>query len=226
MHRVIRRLGDASARRPWVTIGAWAVAAALVIGLAGTAGGAFVDDLVAPGSQSEEAMQLLEERFPDAAGGSAMAVFGAPEGQRLEGHRPAVEAAIARITAVEHVTTVVDPFTAGTVSPDGRIGVAQITFDRPSTELGPEPPAAVADALAPARESGLAAEVGGDAAFINAPAETSGTEAAGLLAALVVLVVAFGTMVAALIPIALTLVASRCWPTPWTSPAPPRPSGR
>ena len=49
MHRVIRRLGDASARRPWVTIGAWAVAAALVIGLAGTAGGAFVDDLVAPG---------------------------------------------------------------------------------------------------------------------------------------------------------------------------------
>ena len=207
MHRVIRRLGDASARRPWVTIGAWAVAAALVIGLAGTAGGAFVDDLVAPGSQSEQAMQLLEERFPDAAGGSAMAVFAAPEGQRLEGHRPAIEAAIARITAVEHVTTVVDPFTAGTVSPDGRIGVAQITFDRSSTELGPEPPAAVADALAPARESGLAAEVGGDAAFINAPGETSGTEAAGLLAALVVLVVAFGTMMAALIPIALTLVA-------------------
>jgi putative drug exporter of the RND superfamily len=207
MHRVIRRLGDASARRPWVTIGAWAVAAALVIGLAGTAGGAFVDDLVAPGSQSEEAMQLLEERFPDAAGGSAMAVFGAPEGQRLQGYRPAVEAAIARITAVEHVTTVVDPFTAGTVSPDGRIGFAQITFDRPSTELGPEPPAAVADALAPARESGIAAEVGGDAAFINAPGETSGTEAAGLLAALVVLVVAFGTLVAALVPIALTLVA-------------------
>jgi putative drug exporter of the RND superfamily len=207
MHRVIRRLGDASARRPWVTIGAWAVAAALVIGLAGTAGGAFVDDLVAPGSQSEEAMQLLEERFPDAAGGSAMAVFAAPDGQRLEGYRPAVEAAIARITAVEHVTTVVDPFTAGTVSPDGRIGFAQITFDRPSTELGPEPPAAVADALALARESGIAAEVGGDAAFINAPGETSGTEAAGLLAALVVLVVAFGTIVAALVPIALTLVA-------------------
>jgi len=207
MHRVIRRLGDASARRPWVTIGAWAVAAAIILGLAGTAGGALVDDLVAPGSQSEEAMQLLQERFPQAAGGSAMAVFAAPEGQRLERHRPAIEAAIARITAVEHVTTVADPFTAGTVSADGRIGFAEITFDRPSTELGPEPPAAVADALAPARESGIAAELGGDAAFINAPGETSGTEAAGLLAALVVLVVAFGTIVAALVPIALTLVA-------------------
>ena len=53
----------------------------------------------------------------------------------------------------------------------------------------------------------VAAELGGDAAFINAETETSGAEAAGLLAALVVLVVAFGTIVAALVPIALALVA-------------------
>ena len=207
MHRSIRRIGDASARRPWVTIGAWAVAAAIVMALAGTAGGSFVDDLVAPGSQSEEAMQLLEERFPQAAGGSAMAVFAAPEGERLERHRPAVDAAVARITDVEHVATVVDPFTAGTVSPDGRIGFAAIAFDLPSMELGPAPLAAIADAVQPARESGVAAELGGDAAFINAETPTSGTEAAGLLAALVVLVVAFGTIVAALVPIALALVA-------------------
>ena len=119
MHRVIRRIGDASARRPWVAVGAWAVAAALVVGLAGTAGGTFTDDFVAPGSQSEHAMVLLEERFPEAAGGSAMAVFAAPAGERLERHRPAVDAAVARIAGVEHVATVADPFTAGTVSPDG-----------------------------------------------------------------------------------------------------------
>jgi RND superfamily putative drug exporter len=207
MHRVIRRIGDASARRPWVTIGTWAVAAAVVMGLAGTAGGAFADDFVAPGSQSEEAMELLEARFPEAAGGSAMAVFAAPEGERLERQRPAIDAAVARIAVVEHVATVVDPFTAGTVSRDGRIGFAAITFDRPSTELGPAPLAAIADAVSPAREAGLAAELGGDAAFINAETETSGAEAAGLLAALVVLLVGFGTVVAALVPIALTLVA-------------------
>ena len=108
---------------------------------------------------------------------------------------------------MEHVATVADPFTAGAVSPDGRIGFAVITFDRPSTELGPAPLAALADAMAPARAAGVAAELGGDAAFINAETETSGAEAAGLLAALVVLVVAFGTIVAALVPIALTLVA-------------------
>jgi RND superfamily putative drug exporter len=207
MHRTIRRIGDASARRPWVTIGAWAVAAAIVMGLAGTAGGAFADDLIAPGSQSEEAMRLLEERFPQAAGGSAMAVFAAPDGERLERHRPAIDAAVARIAGVEHVATVADPFTAGTVSSDGRIGIAAVTFDVPSTELGPDPLAAVADAMQPARQAGVLAELGGDAAFINSETPTSGTEAAGLLAALVVLVVAFGTVVAALIPIALALVA-------------------
>jgi putative drug exporter of the RND superfamily len=150
---------------------------------------------------------LLEERFPAAAAGGAMAVFAAPVGERLEHHRPAIDAAVARIAGVAQVATVADPFTAGTVSPDGRIGFAEITFDRPSTELGPAPLAAVADAIEPAREAGLVAELGGDAAFINAETETSGAEAAGLLAALVVLVVAFGTVVAALVPIALTLVA-------------------
>ncbi|MDQ0938635.1 MMPL family transporter [Streptomyces sp. V1I1] len=207
MHRLIRRIGDASARRPWATIGAWLVSAAIVIALAATAGGAFVDDLVAPGSESEQAMELLEERFPQAADGTAIAVFAAPQGERLERHRPAVDAAVARISEVEHVATVVDPFTAGTVSPDGRIGFADIAFDLPSGDLGPKPLGTITDAMEPARQTGVAAELGGEAAFINAQTETSGAEAAGLLAAVVVLVVASGTIVAALVPIALALVA-------------------
>jgi RND superfamily putative drug exporter len=206
MHRIIRRIGAASARRPWVTIGTWLVAAVVVMGLASTAGGAFADEFAAPGSESKQALELLEQRFPDAAGGSAMAVFAAPEGQRLDRHRPAVAAAMARIADVEHVTTVADPFTAGTVSPDGRIGFAQIAFDLPSMELGPEPIAALTDAMEPARTAGVAAELGGDAAFINAETKKSGTEAVGVLAALIVLLIAFGTLVAALVPIVLALI--------------------
>ncbi|HUH06676.1 MAG TPA: MMPL family transporter [Egibacteraceae bacterium] len=207
MNRLIRRVGEVSARKPWVTIAVWAVVAAAVMTLAGTAGGAFVDDLAAPGSQSEHAMKLLEERFPEAAGGSAMAVFAAREGEQLDSHGPAISSALSRIAAVEHVAAVGDPFEAGAVSPDGRIGFAEIVFDVPSTELGPEPLAALSDAIEPVRTEGLSAEIGGDAAFINAETETSGAEAAGVLAALVVLVVAFGTIVAALVPITLALVA-------------------
>ncbi|MFF9120514.1 MMPL family transporter [Streptomyces massasporeus] len=207
MNRFARRIGRASARRPWVTIAAWAVALLFVLPLAGTVGGSFVDDLVAPGSQSEEAMELLEERFPEASGGSAMAVFAAPEGQRLERHQPAIDTAVARIAEVGQVATVTDPFTAGTLSPDGRIGFAQITFDVPPMDVGPRQIDALTGAIDPVREDGVVAELGGDAIFINAETPTSGAEAAGLLTALIILVVAFGTMVAALVPIALALVA-------------------
>ena len=88
MNRFIRRIGDVSARRPWTTIGAWAVLAALVVALSGALGGAFADDFSAPGSESAEAMELLEERFPEAAGGTAVAVFAARR-RRAAGRLPA-----------------------------------------------------------------------------------------------------------------------------------------
>ncbi|MGA5507122.1 MMPL family transporter [Streptomyces umbrinus] len=207
MNRLTRRIGDASARRPWVTIAAWVAALVLVLPLAGLVGGSFVDDLVAPGSQSEKAMELLEERFPEASGGSAVTVFAVPEGERIDRHRTAVEAAVGRVAEVEHVATVTDPFAAGTVSPDGRIGYVQVTFDVPEMEVKPEQVDALNDAIEPVRGDGVVAEIGGDAVFINAETPTSGAEAAGLLTALVILVVAFGTIVVALVPIALALVA-------------------
>jgi putative drug exporter of the RND superfamily len=207
MNQFTRRVGAASARRPWRTLAVWAVVAAAVTMLAGTAGGPFVDDLVAPGSQSERAMELLHERFPAAADGSAMAVFAVDDGGTLDRRREVIDAALARIAQVEHVVAVADPFQAGTVAPGGRVGFAEMTFDLPAADLGPTPFEALADALEPARAAGVTAELGGDAVFINAQQETSGAEAVGLLAALVVLVVAFGTVVAALLPIALALVA-------------------
>ena len=207
MNRFTRRVGAASARRPWRTLTAWAVFAAAVLVLAGTAGGAFVDDLVAPGSQSERAMDLLGERFPEAADGSALAVFAAGEGGTLDRHREAVNAALARIADVEHVVAVADPFEAGTIAPGGRVGVAAVTFDLPAADLGPAPFEALADAIKPARAAGVTAELGGDAVLINAQQETSGAEAVGVLVALAVLVVAFGTVLAALVPVALALVA-------------------
>src|SRR4029450_2347271 len=109
MHRFIRRIGHASARRPWVTIGAWAVAAAIVMGLAGTAGGAFGRGFGGAGSQSERAMALLDERFPKAAGGSAMAVFAVDHGGTLDSRREVIEAALARVATGGHVATGAGP---------------------------------------------------------------------------------------------------------------------
>ena len=207
MNRFVQRLGDASARRPWTTIGLWAVLAVLVAVLSGAVGGTFADDFSAPGSESAQAQDLLEERFPAVAGGSGVAVFAADEGEQLAAHQPEIQAAIAQVAGIEHVASVTDPFETGRISDDGRVGYAEIALDVPSTELGRPAGAAIADALQPARDAGVQAEFGGDAAFLNAEKESSGAEAIGLLAALVVLVVAFGTIVAALVPIILALVA-------------------
>lgn len=74
-------------------------------------------------------MELLEDRFPEASGGSAVAVFAVPEGERIDRHRPAVEAAVDRIADVEHVATVTDPFTGARSRPTG----GSATSKSPST---------------------------------------------------------------------------------------------
>jgi RND superfamily putative drug exporter len=207
MNRFIRRVGDLSARRPWTIIGTWAVLAALVAVLSGALGGAFADDFSAPGSDSATAMDLLDERFPAVAGGTAVAVFAAREGEQVTDFRPAAEAALARVAKIEHVAAVGDPFAAGHVSADGRIAYADIALEVPSTQFGRGTAATLVHALKTAQVDGLQAEFGGDAAFLNAEEEKSGSEVFGLVAALVVLLIAFGTVVAALVPIVLALVA-------------------
>jgi RND superfamily putative drug exporter len=207
MNRFIRRLGDLSARRPWTTVATWAVVAAVVAVLSGSLGGAFADDFSAPGSESATAADLLDERFPAVAGGTAVAVFAAPEGQQVSDFRPTVESALSRVAKVRHVGSVGDPFVAGHVSADGRVAFADIALDVPSTQFGRDTAATLGRALGTARVDGLRAEFGGDAAFLNAEEEKSGSEMVGIAAALVVLLVAFGTVVAALVPIVLALVA-------------------
>ena len=207
MNRLIRRIGDASARRPKRTVAAWVLIAALVVALSGTVGGAYLDDFTAPGSDSAAATELLEQRFPAAAGGTAVAVFAADDGELLESSRGEVEGALARLADVDHVASVSDPFATGRISPDGRIAFADVTTDVPTPELGAAWIEALVAAVEPTRSSGLTVELGGEAVFLNAEPEPSGAEAAGVLAALVVLVVAFGTVVAALVPIVLALVA-------------------
>jgi len=142
-------VGDTSARHPWKPIAVWAVTVALVVGLAGAFGGTFVDEFSADGSESAEAVELLEERFPAAAGGTGVAVFAAPEGARLDAFRPAVDAALARVAAIEHVSSVSDPFTAGRISAGGRIGFADLGRDIPASDLGAEAFGTVAAALVP-----------------------------------------------------------------------------
>ncbi|MCW2832952.1 MAG: hypothetical protein JWN68_905 [Nocardioides sp.] len=208
MHKLIRGIASASARHPWRTVTSWLAVVGAVFFLAGAAGGTFVDDFSAPGSQSATALELLDESFPEAAQGTALVVLAPRDGSALDEHRDAVADVLDEVATFAHVASIEDPFAAGTISDDGRIGFAVLTLDAPEREIGK--PAfgvlseAVAGVEAPAE---LQVELGGDAVFLNAADESFAHVGIGMLVALLVLLVVFGTVVAAVVPIGLSVIA-------------------
>ncbi len=207
MNRFTRAVAMASARHPWRTMTGWMLVLATVVLLAATGGGTFVDDFSARGSQSERATALLGDEFPDAALGSALVVLAADEGSTLESRRADVDGLLADVSDLDHVAAVTDPFATGTVSPDGRIGYARITLDVPEREMGKPAFTSLADSVSAMGEPGVRVELGGDAVFLNAAASSSSHVGIGLLVALMVLLLVFGTFVAAVLPIGIALIA-------------------
>lgn len=207
MNRFTRAIAMASARHPWRTFASWIVALVAVVLLASTGGGTFADDFSAPGSQSARAMELLQENFPDAAKGKALVVLETRDGTKLDAYDQDVQRVLGDVAALDHVESVADPFAAGTVSPDGGIAFAELTLDVPEREMGKPAFTVLSDAVSGIDVPGLRVELGGDAVFLNAEDDSSGHVGIGLLVALLVLLVVFGTVVAAVIPIGLSLVA-------------------
>jgi putative drug exporter of the RND superfamily len=136
MQKLIRRIASASSRHPWRTVSGWLAVMGAVFFLAIAAGGTFVDDFSSPGSQSATALELLDESFPEAAKGSAMVVLAAHDDTTLDDHQDEIAQVLDDVSTVAHVESVADPFAAGTISPDGRIGFAVMTLDAPEREIG------------------------------------------------------------------------------------------
>ena len=92
MSKILYRLGKAAARHPWRMIGAWLVIAVAVIGLNVSVGGETSDDFTIPGTEAQQGIDLLDERFPNQGGVSGQIVFADPDGDITDpaaraGHR-------------------------------------------------------------------------------------------------------------------------------------------
>lgn len=124
----------------------------LAAGIAGavTLSGPTANGFSIPGTESQRAADLLNERFPQAGADAATAriVFQAPAGQKLT-DTPQVQQSLDRIATAPQVARVLDPFTAKAISPDGRTGYAQVTYDVPAADVTPEAKEAVDAAIAP-----------------------------------------------------------------------------
>jgi RND superfamily putative drug exporter len=205
MTLALYRLGRAAVRRRRFVLAAWVVAALLVIGLGQASGGKTSDAFEIPGVEAQHALDLLQDEFPSAAGTSAQLVFAAPDGDSLDGTRAAavVEAALADVDDqpdVEHVGDLHQ-------SPDGRVAFADVQYSRPSDEIRVAAFERLEATAATATASGaVQMELGGDLPSEAVQPEFGGQELIGLAVAMVVLLVAFGSLVAMGLPIGLAVV--------------------
>ena len=204
MSKHLYRWGRAAALHPVRMIAAWLVVAVAVLTLQSTIGGETSDDFSIPGTEAQQGIDLLRERFPAEGGVSGRVVFADPDGDITDpAARSAIEATLAEIAGGAEVLGVTDPFDPAnaSVSADGDIAFATVRYsiDPP----GPEQCEAAEAAVEIARDAGLQAELSRE--IVRGSEEVEGSEAIGLGVALIVLLVAFGSVIAAGIPIGSAL---------------------
>ena len=206
MSKLLYRLGHWSVRRRRRVLAAWLTVLIGVGVLAGAFGGSTSDEFSIPGTESQRAMDLLEERFPEQSGSSARLVFASPDETPLTD--PELQAAVADTLATAadapEVVEVSDPFTTGAVSAEGLIAFADVGYATPANEVSEEAAEALDEIVAHGEAAGLQVEIGGDVGPMEEMGHTS--EMIGLGVAIIVLLLSFGSLVAMGLPIATALI--------------------
>jgi putative drug exporter of the RND superfamily len=212
----LARWTRACATHPWRVVLGWIGIVIVLIGLVATIGGSLRDEFEIPGSETQKATDLIEAEFASEQGGVLNIVFAAPKGEQLDtpARKAAIEKATARLKSPEFkpkdgkagLDSVGDPFSKDTVSDDGRIAYTEAQFDQTIEPADRDEVVAVEDAVRETVEpAGVTVEFNGEAEF--PPVEQGSSEALGLLAAILVLLIVFRTFVAMIIPIMLAITA-------------------
>ncbi|MGW0511092.1 MMPL family transporter [Streptomyces olivaceoviridis] len=161
-----------------------------------------------PGTEAQKAFDLLEQRFPgmSADGATARVVFKAPKGEKMTDavNKATVEKTVTQLRSGSEVASVADPYTGHAVSKNGTIAYASVKYEVSGMELADSSKDALTDAAQDARDAGLTVEIGGDA--LSATPETGSSEIIGIAVAAVVLVITFGSLLAAGFPLLTAII--------------------
>ncbi|WP_318200265.1 MMPL family transporter [Streptomyces sp. SCL15-4] len=196
------RLGRFSFRRRRPVALLWVV---LLVGagvLAGRAPAAPPNDFSMPGTEAQQAYDLLEQDFPElkADGATARVVFRAEDGKVTDPQtRRAIGETVRALGDDPQVARVTDPFTTHSVSKDGSTAYAQVSYEVSASKLEDGSRTALRDTVERAASPELSVEAGGNA--VEAKGAGHSSEAAGLAVAAVVLVLTFGSLLAAGLPL-------------------------
>lgn len=212
MAQLLHRLGGFCARHALFVIGLW-VAVVLAAGAGVAAFGAQTsNDLSLPGTGSQEAKDLLAEKFPPQQNGASPIVFAVTDCKLTDAdHTKAVDAAVEAIGQQPHVHSVTNPLssagqTAGLLSKDGQTAFAPVLMDVGSGDLTEEIAGNVYDATKPARDAGITTAAGGSIGSTLSTDESETSEIVGIVAAMVILSLVLGSLVAMGLPIVTAVV--------------------
>jgi uncharacterized membrane protein YdfJ with MMPL/SSD domain len=200
MATYLYRLGGWAFDHKRRVVAAWVVVLGLVIASAAAFSGKTSDKFTVPGTESQRAQELLEQKYPAASGAYARMVFAAPEGEKLTDakNHDAVMTSLAQTKKAEDVSAVIDPYSAHAISKDGRIGYADVIYPVSADKIDDPERDELAASAAPARDAGMQVEFGGG---IVTDKSESNSEAIGMMVAFVVLAITLGSLLAAGLPL-------------------------
>jgi RND superfamily putative drug exporter len=198
MSSFLARLGRASFRHRGLVSVAWLAVLATVVTLLITVGSAFDDRFTIPGSESQDALDQLAAASPGATGASAQIVFVAPDGSTVTdpAYAAAIDDVVAAAGRAPQVDAVVSPFDSSALSPDGHAALATVRFGVAREQLDSSSLDALQATTQAASDAGLEVSVGGDV-FGTTGVTIGATEFVGVIVAVLVLVLTFGSLLAA-----------------------------
>jgi len=220
MSNALYQLGRFAARRPWRVIAAWVVVSVLVIGASGLFGQELSDSFEVPGLDSQDATDLLSAARSDTAGLTAQVVVTPLDDSETFYSSPAAREALVEIQEtvgdLPNVISTSDPVRAlaagpelaassGSVSPDGKVALIRVQYPVVDELTSDDLANLKAFGLAAREGSPLQVELSGDLFFTFEEPETGLGEMAGLIVAAIILLVAFGSLIAMGLPIGMAL---------------------
>ena len=208
MSNWLYRLGRFAAARRRMVVAGWFVLALLMIAVDRTGGGGTVDNFEVPGVESQEAIDLLKEQFPERSGATAMVVFHTPDGAVTDREAAAgIEATVAEVRALDHVVAVTEPLASPrSMSADGSTAFASVQFDASTADLGRDAVDALIETASPAEIAGVQVEYGGELPTVLKERTTGPAEMIGIIAALIILFITFRSVFSAILPLGVAVL--------------------
>ena len=196
---LLEKLAGVAARKHWIFIIAWVVILGGLLAAKHAFGGEYVNNYTISGSDSATGLNVLNSTFPQQGGYGGQIVFHAKTGS-VSAQESAVSQSVTNVSKLPDVIKAVSPFASsnsGTVSKDGTIAYATVSWNVNPDSLDTSYLDKLNNAVAPATKAGLQVEYGAGAGEIGQQTQDLTSEVIGLSCALVLLLIMFGSLIAA-----------------------------